>query len=162
MSDLSALIPIAVMMGILLSMTVGIAVIFKTFYKKVAPGEVIILNTLEAKPRIIKTGTLVFPIIYRASSISLNTQAIKIESEILHKINELYNLKLQEIAVQVQDTDNSILLAHSRINDSESSYPLISIVNQAVQEALLTQTDYQEFKNQVGFNLSKVGYELVV
>ena len=151
MSDLSTLVPIAVMAGTLFMMTAGIAVLFKAFYRKAIPGEVMILNTMEAKPRIIKTGTLVFPIIYSASSISLNTQPIKIENDILDNINDLYGLKLQSIAVQVNDNDESILLAYQRINNSgnaqEKSSQLTSIVNQAIQEALLTKTELRAFKD---------------
>jgi len=166
LSNLSTLVPIAVMAGTLFMMTAGIAVLFKAFYRKYIPGEVMILNTMEAKPRVIKTGTLVLPIIYSASSISLNTQPIKIENDILHRINDLYGIKLQSIAVQVNDNDESILLAHQRISNSdnaqEKSSQLTSIVNQAIQEALLTKTELRAFKDHVATSLSKVGYELVV
>ena len=167
MNDLSTLMPLVLMLSIIMFMLIGMLACMKAFYRKALPGEVIILSTLEAEPRIIKNGALVLPIIYSASSVSLNTQAVEIDRNIILNINETYDVSLQTIAVQVKDTNEAILKAHKRINVSNnntvsSGSQIKSIIHHAIQEALLSITDYGEFKNYIASSLDKVGYELVV
>lgn len=155
------------MASTMMFLMIGMLALMKAFYRKALPGEVIILSTLETDPRLIKNGALVLPIIYSASSVSLKTQAIDVDKGLIHKINDIYGVSLQTIAVQVKDTKESILKAHERINLStdntcSSEAQLKSVLTHSIQEALLTITDYLEFKKHIASSLDNIGYELVV
>ncbi|OZG72181.1 hypothetical protein BTA51_17695 [Hahella sp. CCB-MM4] len=159
-------IPFITMVGIICIAMLGVAGCMRAFYKKAAPGEVIILNSMEAKPRIVRNGALVLPIIHRASSLSLRTQTIEIEKSLVHKVSELYGVSLPSMALQVQESEEAILRAHDRINCAEKNGDggriLQSVLSQAIQEAIMESKDYAEFKNHIATCLDRIGFEPVV
>ncbi|OUS24534.1 hypothetical protein A9Q99_24370 [Gammaproteobacteria bacterium 45_16_T64] len=143
----------------------GFAAMLKAFYTKVNPGEVLILNTLAAEPMIVRTGTLIYPVIYSTSTMSLHASPINLESDLIQEIKERYEIRLSSVTVQINDSDESILKAYKRINASdieEQHRQLSSIVNEAVVNAIKTKSIYEDFKNELSNSLEKVGYELVV
>ena len=139
---------------------IGFLFLFKKFYKKVKPGEVIVVNTLEAKPKIVRSGTFVMPFIHNATNVYLNTRVIQIGKNSLDKINELYSLDIKTFSVQIINTDDEIIKAYERINEDMEA--LSSILEHAIQEGLLSIKNYSEFKKHLSKSLNNVGYEFVV
>ena len=165
LTNLSVLMPMAIAVGMMFVLILNLAILFKTYYKKVSPGEVLILSTLETEPRIIRNGALVFPIIYKGSKVILQAQAVEIDKDIIKKIKEKYDLNIKTISIQVIDTEESILKAHSRIdfsNKDQTRKQLNSILSLAVQEALNTESEYKVFKAKISIALNNIGCELVV
>ena len=119
MADLSVLTPMIVAASMVFVMILGCASLLKAFYRKVEPGEVLILNTLASEPVVIRNGMLVYPVIHSASKISLHALPIEIRSDLLQKIRDLYDVNLESLTVQVIDSDESILKAYKRIDFSE-------------------------------------------
>ena len=144
----------------------GMFVCLKMFYKKAKPGEVIILNNLEAQPKVIRNGVLVLPMIHSSSTIDLTVQVIDIKPSIMEKVNEAFSLDLSSFSVQVNNTEQGIVQAYQRISNSDNSLnhknQLRSILEQSIQESLLSTNNYEKFKKDVSSNLNDVGYELVV
>lgn len=166
MRDISQFLPLIIMTFAMLLVIIGMLICLKVFYKKARPGEVIILNTLEAKPKIIRNGALVMPIIHSASTIDLKSQIIDIKTSIIDKVNKTFSLDLSNFSVQVKDSEQDILKAYQRINiaaeDSNHMSQLKSILEQSIQEGLLSINDYEEFKSHLSRSLGNIGYELVV
>ena len=147
----------------MLVIMVGSLIMLKMLYNKAKPGEVIVLNTLEREPRIIRNGTLVMPIIHSAKTISLNTQAIPIEQSSIDRINELYSLNINTISVQIQNTDAGIIKAYERMSEENGGVDTLkSVLEHSIQEGLHSFKDYDGFKQYLSEKLNKVGYELVV
>lgn len=165
MADLSVVIPMMVAVGMVFVMIIGCAVLLKSFYKKVEPGEVLILNTLATEPVVVRNGTLIYPVIHSASKISLQALPIELRSELTKKINDLYDINVESITVQVIDSDESILKAHNRTSTNdidEQKRQLSSIVNEATAEATKSMSEFRDFKDKLSMCLLKIGYEIVV
>jgi len=106
------------------------------------------------------------PIIHSVFRVSLKTQVVSIDQEILEQINEIYGLTLKNFVLNVQNQDQSILKAFQRINNNSEStelkVQLKAILENSIQELLLTNIDYENFKNDLSKKLSEVGYEFSV
>ena len=160
MADLSVLMPMITMVGMMFVMLLGLAALFKSFYKKVPPGEVMIVSTMATNPLLVRNGALVYPIIYSASNVSLNIVPVEIQSDLKDMIQELYELSISSLSVQVVDSEESILKAHKRISlngEKERHSQLSSVVNVAVRERIKASKNFQELKNNVDDSLSKIG-----
>ena len=141
----------------------GFAILFKTFYKKAKSGEVIVLNALESKPKVIRGGALVLPVVHRSTILDLNTRLIQLEQNSIDKIKALYDFDLTSFAIQIENSDAAILTAYERINVSaDSMEKLKSVLEHSLQECFLSAKGYDELKNHLSQSLKKVGYELVV
>jgi len=141
----------------------GLLIMLKFYYKKAKPGEVIVLNSLKTNPSIIRTGTLVLPIIHRATVMDLTTQVIEIEQHSLDKISALFDVSLNTLSVQIENTEPGIIKAYERINkEGDGISSLKSILEHSIQEGLRSIKDYDKFKLHLSNSLRKVGYELVV
>ena len=148
------------MVGMMFVMLLGLAALFKSFYKKVPPGEVMIVSTMATNPLLVRNGALVYPIIYSASNVSLNIVPVEIQSDLKDMIQELYELSISSLSVQVVDSEESILKAHKRISlngEKERHSQLSSVVNVAVRERIKASKNFQELKNNVDDSLSKIG-----
>ena len=165
MADLNALIPVITMAGMMSMILLGVAALFKSFYKKVPPGEVMIVNSMTLTPLLVRTGALVYPIIHSASNVNLNVVPIEIESDLQDIFHEQFSLKISSLSVQVVDSEESILKAQKRISlvdANERNNQLSSVLNIAVREQMNTSKSIQELKNTVNETLSQIGYELVI
>ena len=141
----------------------GFTILFKTFYKKAKAGEVIVLNALESKPKVIRGGALILPVVHRSIVLDLNTQVIQLEKIFIDKIKALYDLDLTSFAIQIENSDAAILTAYERINvGADSMEKLKSVLEHSLQECFISTKDYDELKKQLSQSLKKVGYELVV
>lgn len=162
MNDVAPLLPIITLFGMMLLLVLGLIVLVKKHYKKVNPGEVIILNSLEANPKVIRSGAFVLPVVHSASSVSLKAYVINVGQQYCEKIYEQYGLNFERIVVQVKDEDVSILKAYQRISpDGDLLEQLNAILEQAIQEALQSPDGYEQFKKHLSTTLDRVGFELV-
>lgn len=159
------LMPIITMAGMMFIILLGVAALFKSFYKKVPPGEVMLVNSMASEPLLVRTGAMVYPIINSASNVNLNVVPIEIESDLKDMFHELLALKVSSLSVQVVDSEESILKAQKRISladVNERNSQLSSVLNVAVREQIKTSKSTQELKNNINETLSKIGYELVL
>lgn len=165
MADISTLMPVVVAAGTMFFVMLGLAALFKSFYKKVPAGEVMIVNTMASEPLIVRSGALVYPIIYSSANISLNAVPVEIESDLSELIKEKYKLNLSSLSVQVIDSKDTIIRALDRVSVSDEitkSNQLQSIVNASARESIYAAENISEFKSSVNKALIKVGYELIV
>jgi uncharacterized membrane protein YqiK len=65
--------------GIGLLFIVGFAVLLARFYKQVAQGQVLIVNTMKTEPKVSFTGAVVIPIIHRAEVMDISLKTIEID-----------------------------------------------------------------------------------
>jgi len=61
MANLSVLVPILMFAGIAIVVLLGIAALFKAFYFKVEQGTALIVNDTSSTPKVVFTGSLVYP-----------------------------------------------------------------------------------------------------
>ena len=166
LTELSRYIPLIMVMGIMVISIFSILFLLKRYYVKAEPGEVLILNNLESNFKVIRNGTIVMPIIHSVFRLSLKTHVVSIDQEILEKINELYGLKLNNFVLNVEDKDQSILKAIQRTNigseGAELKFQLKALLEGSIQELLLKNMDYDNFKNGLSQKLDEVGYEFSV
>jgi uncharacterized membrane protein YqiK len=71
---------ITVLMGIGIGfvLLLGVAVTVARFYKQVAQGQVLIINTMKSEPRVSFTGAVVLPIINRSETMDISLKTIEI------------------------------------------------------------------------------------
>lgn len=65
--------------GIGLLFIVGFAMLLARFYKQVAQGQVLIVNTMKSEPKVSFTGAVVIPIIHRAEVMDISLKTIEID-----------------------------------------------------------------------------------
>ena len=126
-----------IMVGVMFTVLLGFAALFKSFYKKVPPGEVMIVSTIATDPLLVRNGALVYPIIYSATNVNLNVVPVEIESDLRDMIQDLYELNISSLSVHVVDTEDSILKAYKRTSladEKQRNSQLASIINVAVRE----------------------------
>lgn len=71
--------PFLIGIGIVLVVLVGIAGLFKAFYKKVDQGTALIVNDLSATPKVRFTGALIIPVLYRAELMQISLITLQID-----------------------------------------------------------------------------------
>ncbi len=65
--------------GIGILFLVGFAMLLARFYKQVAQGQVLIVNTMKTEPKVSFTGAVVIPIIHRAEVMDISLKTIEID-----------------------------------------------------------------------------------
>jgi uncharacterized membrane protein YqiK len=65
--------------GVLLVLFIGFAMVLARFYRQVAQGQVLIVNTMKAEPTVSFTGSVVIPIIHRAEVMDISLKTIEID-----------------------------------------------------------------------------------
>jgi uncharacterized membrane protein YqiK len=75
---LASVLPFLFIVGCVLALLLGVAGLFKAFYRKVDQGVALIVNDMSATPKVHFTGALIIPVLYRAElmRISQITQQI--------------------------------------------------------------------------------------
>ncbi len=74
-----SLVYIGVAIGVGLLMLFGIGMVLARFYRQVAQGQVLIVNTMKADPTVSFTGAVVIPIINRAEIMDISLKSIEID-----------------------------------------------------------------------------------
>jgi uncharacterized membrane protein YqiK len=75
----SGLITIAIAVGIGFFFVVAFGMALARFYKQVSQGQVLIVNTMKAEPKVSFTGAVVLPIIHRSEVMDISLKAIEID-----------------------------------------------------------------------------------
>lgn len=71
--------PFLIGVGALLVVLIGIAGLFKAFYKKVDQGTALIVNDLSSSPKVRFTGGLIIPVLYRAELMKISLITLQID-----------------------------------------------------------------------------------
>ena len=71
--------PFLIGIGALLVVVIGLAGLFKAFYKKVDQGTALIVNDLSSTPKVRFTGALIIPVLYRAELMKISLITLQID-----------------------------------------------------------------------------------
>lgn len=72
-------VTVGLAIGILLLLVIGFGMLLGRFYRQVAQGQVLIVNTMKAEPKVSFTGAVVIPIINRAEVMDISLKTIEID-----------------------------------------------------------------------------------
>ncbi|MEG0183149.1 MAG: hypothetical protein RR704_06815, partial [Stenotrophomonas sp.] len=75
----ATLAPFVIGVGILLVLLLGLAGLFKAFYRKVDQGVALIVNDMSAQPKVHFTGALIIPVLYRAELMRISLITLQID-----------------------------------------------------------------------------------
>lgn len=160
MADLSVLMPVVVGAGVVFVVILGLAVIFKAFYHKVEQGTALIVNTMQAVPKVSFTGALVYPIIHKKELMRISLITIEVDrrgkdglicaDNMRADITVAFYLRVNETAEDVLKVAKSI--GANRASDKDAVNLLF---NAKFSEALKTvgkQIEFVKlFENRQGF-----------
>lgn len=79
MIDSAMLVLLLISAGVVLVVLLGMAGLFKAFYKKVDQGTALIVNDLSAQPKVRFTGALIIPVLYRAELMKISLITLQID-----------------------------------------------------------------------------------
>lgn len=77
--DMHNVVAVLTVIGLAFLFVVGVAVMVARFYRQVAQGQVLIVNTMKSEPRVSFTGAVVLPIIHRAEIMDISLKTIEID-----------------------------------------------------------------------------------
>ena len=77
--DQPVFVTVAVAIGIGLLLVIGFGFLLARFYRQVAQGQVLIVNTMKTEPKVSFTGAVVIPIINRAEVMDISLKTIEID-----------------------------------------------------------------------------------
>ncbi|MFL6588378.1 MAG: hypothetical protein ACJ8GV_16045 [Luteimonas sp.] len=77
--SVATIAPFLIGLGVLLVALLGIAGLFKAFYKKVDQGTALIVNDMSAQPKVHFTGALIVPVLYRAEHMKISLITLQID-----------------------------------------------------------------------------------
>ena len=75
----AALAPFIIGVVALLVFFLGLAGLFKAFYKKVDQGTALIVNDMSAQPKVHFTGALIIPVLYRAEHMKISLITLQVD-----------------------------------------------------------------------------------
>ncbi|MGE8217583.1 MAG: hypothetical protein ACN6RD_15425, partial [Stenotrophomonas maltophilia] len=75
----ATLAPFLIGVGILLVFLLGLAGLFKAFYRKVDQGVALIVNDMSSQPKVHFTGALIIPVLYRAELMRISLITLQID-----------------------------------------------------------------------------------
>ena len=150
MADLSVLMPIATFIGFALLIIVGIAALFKAFYFKVEQGTALIVNDTSSTPKVVFTGSLVYPIIHKKELMRISLITLEVDrrgsdglicaDNMRADISVAFYLRVNETAEDVLKVAKSI--GASRASDKDAVNELFAA---KFSEALKTVGKQVEF-----------------
>ena len=76
---LASLLPFLAVAGGLLVLLLGVAGLFKAFYRKVDQGVALIVNDMSSTPKVHFTGALIIPVLYRAELMRISLITLQID-----------------------------------------------------------------------------------
>jgi uncharacterized membrane protein YqiK len=77
--NLEALLPIAMVAGVIIVMLFGLLGLFKSFYIKVPQGTALIVNDMSSTPKVHFTGALVYPVIYKKEFMRISLITLQVD-----------------------------------------------------------------------------------
>ncbi len=77
--SLAAMAPFVIGVGILIVFFLGLAGLFKAFYKKVDQGTALIVNDMSSTPKVHFTGALIIPVLYRAELMRISLITLQVD-----------------------------------------------------------------------------------
>jgi len=150
MADLSVLMPIVTFIGFAILIIVGIAALFKAFYFKVEQGTALIVNDTSSTPKVVFTGSLVYPIIHKKELMRISLITLEVDrrgsdglicaDNMRADISVAFYLRVNETAEDVLKVAKSI--GASRASDKEAVNELFAA---KFSEALKTVGKQVEF-----------------
>lgn len=79
MIDLSIILPVLTVIGIVVLLVIGILALFKAFYIKVEQGQALIVNDMSTTPKVYFTGAMVLPVIHRREIMKISVITLEID-----------------------------------------------------------------------------------
>lgn len=77
--EFALIAPFVIGVGVVLVVIVGMAILFKAFYKKVDQGTALIVNDMSAQPKVHFTGAMIIPVLYRAEWMRISLITLQID-----------------------------------------------------------------------------------
>ncbi|MEZ5509923.1 MAG: hypothetical protein R3F47_08475, partial [Gammaproteobacteria bacterium] len=77
--DLSIILPVLTVIGIVVLLVIGILALFKAFYIKVEQGQALIVNDMSTTPKVYFTGAMVLPVIHRREIMKISVITLEID-----------------------------------------------------------------------------------
>jgi len=150
MADLSVLMPIVTVIGVVILILFVLAMMFKAFYYKVEQGTALIVNDMSSTPKVHFTGALVYPILYKRELMKISLITLEVDrrgsdglicaDNMRADISVAFYLRVNETAEDVLKVAKSI--GASRASDTEAVDQLFSA---KFSEALKTVGKQVEF-----------------
>ena len=142
--------PFLIGIGILLVVLVGIAGLFKAFYKKVDQGTALIVNDLSSTPKVRFTGGLIIPVLYRAEHMRISLITLQVDRRGKEGLICRDNMRA-DIAVafylRVNETQEDVLRVAKSLGADRASdkHAVDELFNAKFSEALKTVGKKSEF-----------------
>lgn len=76
---LASALPFLAIVGTIVAILLGVAGLFKAFYRKVDQGVALIVNDMSATPKVHFTGALIIPVLYRAELMRISLITLQID-----------------------------------------------------------------------------------
>ncbi|MDV3514978.1 hypothetical protein [Stenotrophomonas sp. C1657] len=76
---LASVLPFLIIVGGILALLLGVAGLFKAFYRKVDQGVALIVNDMSSTPKVHFTGALIIPVLYRAELMRISLITLQID-----------------------------------------------------------------------------------
>lgn len=135
--------PFLIGIGIVLVVIVGIAGLFKAFYKKVDQGTALIVNDLSSTPKVRFTGALIIPVLYRAELMKISLITLQVDRRGKEGLICRDNMRA-DIAVafylRVNETQSDVLRVAKALGADRASdkHAVDELFNAKFSEALKT------------------------
>ncbi len=142
--------PFVIGVGGLLVVLVGLAGLFKAFYRKVDQGVALIVNDMSATPKVHFTGALIIPVLYRAELMRISLITLQIDRRGKEGLICRDNMRA-DIAVafylRVNETQEDVLRVAKAIGADRASdkHAVDELFNAKFSEALKTVGKKFEF-----------------
>lgn len=150
-ADLSILMPILIVAGIVIVVLLGLGAMVKKFYIKVEQGTALIINTLKTKPKVTFTGGMVLPIIHKKELMKISLITLEVDRRgkdgLICKDNMRADITVA-FYLRVNETVDDVLrvakaVGTKRASDNQAVYELFAA---KFSEALKTVGKTVEFE----------------
>ena len=151
MADLSGLMPLFIVVGLILLVVFGIPILLKKFYIKVEQGTALIINTLRSKPKVTFTGGMVIPVIHLKELMKISLITLEVDRRgkdgLICKDNMRADITVA-FYLRVNETEQDVLrvakaVGTQRASDTNAVYDLFAA---KFSEALKTVGKTLEFE----------------
>lgn len=148
--EFAMIAPLLVGAGILVVVVVGLALLFKAFYKKVDQGTALIVNDMSAQPKVHFTGALIIPVLYRAELMKISLITLQIDRRGKEGLICRDNMRADitvAFYLRVNETQTDVLRVAKAIGADRASdkYAVDELFNAKFSEALKTVGKKFEF-----------------
>jgi uncharacterized membrane protein YqiK len=160
MADLSVLMPILTGLGIFIVIMMGLAMLFQSFYIKVAQGTALIVNDMSSTPKVHFTGALVYPIIYKKELMKVSLITLEVDRRGKDGLICLDNMRADitvAFYLRVNETPEDVLrvaksIGADRASDKDAVYDLFAAKFSEALKTVGKQIEFvQLFENRLEF-----------